>query len=276
MKTSTKQIVTFTLMATALGVQSASAATISWTGAGDGTSWINGANWSSGQEPQANDEATIGSGVTVTYDRTDTSSFPNNPLTLNVDGTFELGKDILGYDITMRNFGVDINVGSTGTIDTNGQWLELRGGSTSLTFDSGASYIQNSGNFAIYNSGNTIGFNLDAGGFSTLSSNVLSFDSGSWAGTTIDVAMGSYSGGAGTIVLWDFASNANGLTNTDFQNDATLNVDAASGYEGSYLQWNDSTSAIELVAVVPVPEPSSFALIGGCLALASVMLRRRS
>ena len=265
MKTGKAALITLIAMATALGVQTVSATPISWNGDGGNTSWINGDNWSSDLEPQANDDATIGNGFTVTYDRVLTSSFPNNPLTLDVDGTFELGN-------VMRNFGVDINVGSTGTMDADGQFLELRG-SSSLIFDSGASYSQSGGILDVYGSGNTLGFNLDAGGFSTLSGNILGFDSGSWAGTSVEVNMGSYSGGGGTIVLWDFASIEAGLTNTDFQNDATLNVTGVpSGYEASYLQWNDSTSAIELVAVVP--EPSTLILLG-MSSLALALTRRR-
>ena len=212
------------------------AAAITYTGA-DGGNWTDGANWSGGAAPAANDTVQINSGDTVYLN----TEWPSNPLDVNVDGTID-------QQGAMRLWNIRVNVSETGELDgTGGGWLVLWGGGAEFSFDSGATLTQDSGRIQFGNSGNfdqTLSFNLAAGGFQTISANLLHFDV--VTNQTIEADMADYTGGGGTIVLMDLTGN-NGMTDAIFQNDLNPQVVNAGAYAGSYLQWNEGTSAIELV-----------------------------
>ena len=214
----------------------ANAAVVTWDGGGTDNNWQTAANWSTDTLPAGNDTVQINSDDTVNLD----TEWPANPLEINLDGT-------MTQNGAMRLWNTRLNVGATATNDLTGnKWLVLWGGGTEVSFDSGATFIQDSGRIQFAdNADQTLGFNLDAGGFQTLSANLLHFDG--YAGQTIKVDMADYTGMAGTtIVLMDLTGN-NGLTDTIFQNDLNPVVANAGVYASSTLQWNETTSAIELV-----------------------------
>jgi len=125
------------------------------------------------------------------------------------------------------------------------------GGGSAFIFDSGAT-LSTSGNIQLGGAGatTTLGFTLDADGFDALScGGVLYFGAAGddYDSQTIKVDMADYTGGVGTNVLMDLNGN-NGMTDAIFQG-LDLVVDNAGAYAGSYLQWNETDSAIELVIV---------------------------
>lgn len=245
----------------------AQAATVTYTGA-NGGAWSDGANWSDGAVPDASDDAVINAGSSVLFDYV--NGWPaSNAKSVQVDGTITSSGGVI------RSYQTVWNIGSTAVF---GGYLVPWGSNDSnnpaaFNFDSNVNAAANI-SISTIEFGNDadvqLGFNFIGGGFNTITaSGNLRIDN--YAGQTIAVDMENYAGGSDTIVLMDFIGGTN-VTSALFD---TLNlaVTTSAGYDASYLQWNESTSAIELVAVVP--EPSSFALIGGCLALGSVMLRRR-
>ena len=218
-----------------------SAATRTWDNGGAGSDWTTAGNWSGDTVPAANDTAQINSGDTVNLN----IEWPANPLEINLDGT-------MTQSGAMRLWDTRLSVGATATHDlTGGKWLVLWGGNTEVSFDSGATFIQDSGRIQFGNNANmTLRFNLAADGFETLSANLLHFDG--HAGQTIEADMAAYTGGPGILVLMDLAGN-NGLTDSIFQTNLTPQVANAGAYPGSYLRWNETTSAIELVVAASAP-----------------------
>ena len=212
----------------------ANAAEVTYTGA-NGGNWSVDANWSDSAVPGSDDSAVINSGSTVNFDYG--SGWPaNNAISVQVDGTVEAANAV-------RSWATVWNIKSTGTLDLGANWLVPWGGGAEFSFDSGAT-LNMTGTIQFGSGGSTLGFNLAAGGFDTLSAGALDFGSG-YAGNTIKVDMANYTGAGGTIVLIDLGSN-NGVTDALFQG-LTLDVANAGAYAGSYLQWNETTSAIELV-----------------------------
>jgi len=205
-----------------------------WDGGGADNNWTTAENWSTDVAPVSGDTVQIDSGYTVNLD----TDWPASPLEINLDGT-------LTQSGAMRLQNTTLNVSSTATNDlSGGKWLSLYGGAE-VNFDSGATFIQDSGRIQFDDVADiTLSFNLAAGGFDTLSANLLHFDG--VVGQTIKADMATYAGGSGTIVLMDLAGN-NGLTDTLFQNNLNPVVANAGAYPGTSLQWNETTSAIELV-----------------------------
>lgn len=218
-----------------------SAVTRTWDDGGAGSDWTTAGNWSGDTVPAANDTAQINSGDTVNLN----IEWPANPLEINLDGT-------MTQSGAMRLWDTRLTVGATATHDlTGGKWLVLWGGNTEVSFNSGATFIQDSGRIQFGNNANmTLRFNLAADGFETLSANLLHFDG--HAGQTIEADMAAYTGGPGILVLMDLAGN-NGLTDSIFQTNLTPQVANTGAYPGSYLRWNETTSAIELVVVASAP-----------------------
>lgn len=178
-----------------------------------------------------------------------------------------------GANITQKA-GSTVNIGSTLSMSNNAS-----DGNTSLyTMEGGLLDITTNMNvgsafdatFAIEGSDATVnvGAAINASDKST-----FSFDLGTAGVSSIDadgdmtIVSGakllvdglSYEGSANTITLFSFASLTDATT-------FDVTIDNLAGYSLVY-----GTDSIYLA----VPEPSSFALLGGCFALTSVMLRRR-
>lgn len=238
----------------------ANAATVTFTGT-NGAAWSVGSNWSDNTVPDASDDAVISGGSTVNFDYG--SGWPeNNAKSVQVDGTVEAANAV-------RSWATVWNIGSTGTLDMENKWLVQGGGGSQFNFDSGATL--NMGNGAIQfgkdDADQTLGFNLEATGFQTLSAYQLEFDG--YVGQTIKADMASYTGGNGTIKLLDL-DIANGMTDTIFQN---LNLDVANtgDYASSALRYDEVNDDIVLDVI---PEPATIGLLG-ISSLAILAIRRR-
>jgi len=217
----------------------AQAAVVTFTGSSNAAWSVNG-NWSDNAVPDGADTAQINSGSTVNFDYG--SGWPAaNAIAVNVDGRVNAGNAV-------RSWVTVWNIGSTGMLDIGSNWLVPWGGGAAFYFDSGAT-LNMSGNIQFGGAGadTTLGFNLASDGFETLSAGGLFFGNGGaeYDNQTIKVDMNDYTGGAGTIVLMNLASG-NGMTDAIFQG-LNLSVVNDTGYEGSALQWNETTSDIELV-----------------------------
>ena len=260
MQTRSKIILTAAALISLMALTSLNAATVSWTnagGAGDGN-WATNTNWDSGTVPTDDDQVGIGIGFTVNYNVT-TNSGDLQPTVLGLNGTLNV---IEPFRANSRS----INVGSTGTLGGGSYYL---GGGTFSFIAGAAATMEN----WIQGGTNVFNFQLNAAGFTTLTPEEFSIAGfSSIANATYNVDMATYTGSADTtIVLANFGSDSAGINNTSFQT-AGINVTNTVGYSGSYLQWNDTDDAIELVVV---PEPVTYTLIGGFFAFGVVMLHRR-
>lgn len=162
------------------------------------------------------------------------------------------------------------------------------GGSDSLTISSGSSWdtTGGAGNFAIAQNGGggdiileanatfkidriftdsqTWTFKADSSGVTTVEVTNLFF-ANNGGSTNLTVDLSNYNIASGTSLTLFTAGNYNG---DDFLGTEQILGD----FTGQFVY---ESGVIRLDNIAVVPEPSSFALIGGCLALGSVMLRRR-
>lgn len=278
MKNTSKNILTASaLIAGLAGFNSiAQAAIVTWDGGGPDTNWTTSANWDGNGSgtagiPGSGDTVNIdGSTVTVT-----TNGFVfNSNYTINLTGGADLNQS--GGAVRFGNSTMFVGAGS----NLGGGFWDMDG--ATIHFQDGAS-----ANMTGWENkdGSSLNFILGSSGFTTLTpgafyignGNVYSSTNGGLPDAGIQnasysVDMTNYTGGIQTITLVDYGSDSAGVDNTSFQT-ATLEVNNAGGYTAA-LQWNDSTEAIEL-NVTAIPEPGTYALIGGCFALSAVMLRRR-
>ena len=193
-----------------------------------------------------------------------------NAPTGGLDITLSGGSDLSQSGDALRLRGSSLIVGS-GSVIGGGFW-DLN--NATLTFDDGAGATMTTWE---QKGTNIFNFNLGPAGFTALTPGVFQIPTSSVppitiADATYNVDMLNYTGGTGTIVLADFTTDSANMNNALFQTAGGLNVTNAGAFTGSSLQWNDTTEAIELVVV---PEPGTFALIGGFFALGVVVLRRR-
>jgi len=248
----------------------ASAATITWTGSDDGVSLFKTTNWD-------NPGGAIGvsnfKGVPVAHD-----FVVNNSTTIvggagGVNGTLDLG--------------------GTGTLTVTGSKLRLgagaviKDGSASIDGDSVFGYIQGTLDNADFVSswglslagamhltnGSTVVSTWFAGG-----NGVSSLDGGSILTIREDGA-GTFNNN--TVDFLDFNStivysNVNRtIAEVTSEHLAKFRVNGAAAVVGSnILIYTDSNTGFTTVQAVP--EPQTFALLGGLLALTSIMLRRRT
>ncbi len=239
----------------------AQAATVTWDGGTSG-SWNTTTNWDPDGLPGNDADITI-SGATVTVDGTNYSQ-TGQTITLVNTSLIE------GLNGATRWMGSQVfNVDSGSNFGDAASFYDMRG--VTLNFESGAK--ADLGTWEFKNS-SKIAFELDAGGFTTIDGagrlkTVHDANLYTW-----EVDMAAYTGGAGTITLLDFDTN-NGsiyMTSTLFDTGTLSILNAGTTYAGSTLSWDEATFAVQLNVI---PEPGTYALIGGMLALGSVMVRRR-
>lgn len=226
-----------------------------WTGGN--ANWKVDGNWSSGSQPGAGEFVVIGSGNTVTYDGG--GNLPNS-LNIELDGTLtNSGQGAI------RLAGSTIEVGSTGELA--GDFWDLGGGT--LIFDDGAKASM--GNWEQKGT-NVFQFNLGTSGFTTLTPGTLRNDGNNvgetlaekMAKSTYVVDFTNYTGGAATITLIDYSSDASGLDDATFQN-ANFSYPNLDPSLSAALQWNDTDDSIELVissATTPLPSITGITLDG--------------
>jgi len=251
----------FLLLAMVGGLSSnVQAALVSWDGgAGDGL-WTSANNWSDNAVPVAGDDVTIDSAA-VTWDETAASgTFSGNSLTLT-------GTTTLTANTVFRANGATIHIGSQATLGVDG-FVFYDWNNGSVTFDAGAKFT----NGVWENKGtNQFTFNLDAGGFDTLTPSFVNISGANFSTTTYTVDLGAYTGATGTITLVDFGGEfGDNLTNATFQTSIHQILNAGA-YAGSTLNYDDANDAILLNLV---PEPSSALLTVAGLGLC--LFRRRS
>ncbi len=152
-------------------------ATITWTGAGDGTSWTDGNNWSGQAMPGTNDDAVIntGSAATITIQSGNSihvqsvttgsnDSLANTGGSLTVTaGTSTLSGPLsmTGGSLTATGSGVDFTANSTTTVSAAN--LSAQSGAT-LRLPQLTSYVANGNNFTANGSGSV----LDVSALTTL------------------------------------------------------------------------------------------------------------
>lgn len=231
-----------------------------------------------------------------------TSALATQAAVLVVDATTNNFSSTASYtDVTVENGGtLNLTGGALTLTQTSGAnnatHFNLNGGSTLNFFDgvhtinerintTGAtSTVRVTGSLATINVHQqsffnaTMDFVFDAAGIST-------FDSDSRLGfgdSTITIDASAYTGGAATFVLVDtdffngtYAYNGGGF--------ATIGtIVAPTGYTATFDQSKfdgdpgDGFTGEITVTLAVVPEPGTYALLGGIFALSYVMVRRRS
>lgn len=114
------------------------AATCTFNGLGDGTSWTDADNWSCAAEPNLqNDDVIIPAGFNVVNDGGDNLRFENGH-----DLTIHGSLDMEGHDLEMKDNGCVLTVSSTGTL-TDVDKLKFKNGSSgSIAFGATVSVIE--------------------------------------------------------------------------------------------------------------------------------------
>ena len=281
---------------TGCALSSTFAQSVRWDGSTDGD-FTDGTNWDSGVAPSGTDEAFI----------RDTTNA--NPVFLNAgDYTFSrlsMGTGSNASDVWQLNInggsinltGNNNNIGqqAAGTVNLNiqgGTFTSLdkitaggSGGDTFINLSSGSMTTENvdfgestgnatfnlSGDTAVttavgedwtFGANGTLEFDLTTTGVKTLSLDELTAADG-----TLAVDLTGYTGAATTITLADVTGGA-GIVSAF----GTVNV-TEGAYAGSFVTQDAVNNVITLTIV---PEPGTYALLGGLLALSYVMVRRRS
>lgn len=242
----------------AAGVSSARANTVTWTGLGGDGSWTTTTNWDgngsgTGGVPGTGDTVVINNGDTVTANVV----LPSSEL-INLSSSSDLTCTSV---IRLSNATINVASGS-GLI---GAFWDMNNGTLNFS-DGAAATMSNWESKGI----NKFHFDLGASGFTTLTPGTYRNDGNNnsitlaqkMAKSTYEVDMASYTGGAGTIILIDYASDATGLTDAIFQN-ATLSVLNIPTGLGASLHWIDATDSVVLT-IVPTPAalPAGLAMLG--------------
>ncbi len=261
-----------------------------WTGATD-LNYGTAGNWNNGSPGNTDGAATINNGDTVSLAAAHTGT---NPYTLTVGGssTLNASANFTSTLLTIQNTGTVNLTGGAFTLPgaQNGSGLTIDSGGT-LNISGGTHTINqrtvNNGTFRVdgSGSGSFIGLNqmgggtgvfdfiFDSGGISTLKG-VGDFSWFALSPNTVTVNASAVAGIVGSYTLFD--SHAAGTMVTADK----VTVDPSLGIEG--VDWNlvitenvNGSGLRDTVVLNVIPEPGTYALLGGLLALGYVMLRRR-
>jgi len=248
---------------------STQAAVITWGGGGGDNRWSTAANWGGTGPVSGADSVVINGAFTVNYDVVAAQNF----LDLQVLGGATLNMNTGAF--TLAHAGVTTQVGKVQGV---GSVLNFVGGThdfgNRLIVDNGGGggTIRVTGNDATIAMGQTtrmldatFDFIFDADGVST-----LAFESYIQGGTKpglVNVDGSAYTGGSGEFTLL----TANGLT-AEITN---TTVSGFSALDYTTVLTQDTVANRVYLTVTAVPEPETFALLGGLLALGYVMVHRR-
>lgn len=236
-------------------VLSADAASLTWVG-GTGTNFETAANWSPAQAPNSGNDsidfAATSDQVSITSEFTIGSG-----QTFTGGNTFRIGN---GGDVTVATGG-SLNFGS-------GIWAEGGAVGQRFTIEAGATAQANQW---FNETGYTIEFVANAAGVTT-------FDVSQFAylrAGTLEVDLTNYDIANGTtLVLINTPTVLYDPANTGQSFGTVTLTDGWSGTIDYNYDDGEGTTGIALTNIIP--EPSTYALLGGLLALGYVMVRRRS
>lgn len=288
--TNSKLLTSSALAAGLLGAAvAAQAANVDWVGGGADDEFTTAANWSPAQVP-----GTVASDNARLIDSGDDAVHTNSYDSANNFNILMRNGASLAISANLKTVGT-WNLGTTGVTDVGvtqtagtvvGRTLNL-GAANANTFDATYSIsggtarfttavnvaqngvfdiagdsanLAGSGAFSITDGGE-LSYTLAADGVSAIG--VTSFDIGSGALLSIDAS--SYTEGEGTITLANFTSNTGTF---DLGNIAITGLEA--GLSGS-ISYTGTTMDLAII-----PEPGSYAMLGGLLALGYIVVRRRS
>ena len=232
------------------------------------------------------------SGGTLTTTNLNVGQYDSSNGVINVNGgAFNVSNDAIFGDTASG--GINLSSGSVSFTDANAHlaFIQFGFGAGTGTIDisggtwSGGRFNMGNGGTSVFNlSNSTATFN--AYGFQTAGSGTQTFNLTTDANGITQMNTTAFTlGGTNDTLNIDLSdyniSNGTSLTIVDaeFSNTGTMgtfdNVNITGG-TGTLNYTNDGFGAIiTLDDITVVPEPSSYALISGCLALSSLMLRRR-
>ena len=271
------------------------AANIFWDGSSDGN-FNNVSNWNTGSVPGAGDTAFIRNETNnPVFQNAQDRTFDRLSMGLNGSAASLWRLDINGGSINTTTGPNNIGQHTAGTVVLNVQGgaftaqgeIVAGGGGTGDTFinlSSGslsvasANFGSNTGNAALniigdaalsatgggftFGSNGTLSFEFNATGVKTLSLGSLTAASG-----TLAVDLTGYTGTHNTTITLADVTGGAGISSAF----GTVNV-TEGAYAGSFVTQDLGNDVITLTII---PESGCYALIGGLLALGSVMLRRR-
>ena len=269
------------------------AASVNWDGSSSGN-FNEGSNWSGESVPGAGDTAFIRNETNnPVFQNAQDRTFDRLSMGLNGSASSLWRLDINGGSINTTSGPNNIGQHTAGTVVLNVQGGAFTaqgeivagggGGDTFINLSSGSLSVasanigSNTGNATLniigdaalsatgggftFGSNGTLSFEFNATGVKTLSLGSLTAASG-----TLAVDLTGYTGTYTTITLAD-VTGGSGISSAF----GTVNV-TEGAYAGSFVTQDLGNDVITLTIV---PESGCYALIGGLLALGSVMLRRR-
>lgn len=183
-------------------------------------------------------------------------------------GGLDMSGNATGGDSIYTISGGSLAIGSFDTFDVGGDGLtgNLGGGSDTAIFAiEGDSATVSVTSDVLARASSVFSFELGATGIDAIDTtgNLTISD-----GAQLSIIGSSYTAGAGDITLFEAATMAGSFDASDI----TVTGLGAEGINWSLSQ--DAGSSGDIVLTI-IPEPGAFALFGGLLAFASVMIRRR-
>ena len=271
-------------LALVLGVSTVQGAT-TFTGASSTGIHVAG-NWNNGL-PTGTNAGTVATGFATSF----FNGFEAVDWDITYNGTSSLGAAAASLRLSdgtsfTFNDSATLTVGSRLTIGSVGSAELFFNGNTSATV----------GEIVFFGSANTTGASLSLAGNSFFATSESQTGLGG-TGNNYNLTLSDAAVFESNSTSW--AINANTMTVNFEQADQNitptfkLNADGSNAFSNSFFIYQingvsttladerfviteGSTGGFDTLTLTTIPEPSSFALLGGCLALTSVMLRRRS
>lgn len=266
------------------------AAIIEWTYTGGTGEWSTATNWDGGVVPVVGDTASLVSSTDHAQVTTAFNSGGNSNILMRNGASLAVSADFLtifNWDLGITGFqntnvtqtagtivGRTFNLGKDGQANTFDAKYSISGGEGRFTtviniqkngileVDGNLASLENLGNVSMTNG--TLSYILAADGVTRLRGATKDFTIG--ASSLLEIDASSYTGGVGQIEL----ANFNTITGSfDVGNISITGL--AEGLSGN-ITYSEAATSMYLNVI---PEPGTYALIGGLLALGHVMVRRR-
>jgi hypothetical protein len=251
----------FTLSFLFLGLISSSAATLTWTGAGDGSLWGDSVNWSPASLPNSSSDVVFNSETFsgLQSEARTIASLSFNHLTGSSiitavgDSLLQVNGSIVNASSSAAEFDISLSAGATST------WTGLIKYLNVVNFGSNAVTLSGSHTFA----GNNLNFNIaNPSSYGRL---LGSFTSTAEFIGTITIDASAYVSSAVAGDTFDF-------TTGNFASVSVVNITPLTGD----LVWNTANFVIDgTLSVSAIPEPSTYATLIGVTALGFCAVRHR-